>query len=117
MRYIFFLIALIQMTELSLTFLNGIANARQRDLKVIIEKMRQKLLIFETFFVFFLFSALILDRLSNDVHTEEIFEKLTGFRNLTHFDASFTQVTSKCANHLVKLPKLKVVNLAHSRYI
>ena len=114
MRYIFFLIALIQMTELSLTFLNGIANARQKDLKVIIEQMRQKLLNFETFF---LFSALILDRLSNDVHTEEIFEKLTGFRNLTHFDASFTQVTSKCANHLVKLPKLKVVNLAHSRYI
>ena len=37
------------MTELSLTFLNGIANARQRDLKVIIKK----LLIFELFKLFY----------------------------------------------------------------
>ena len=54
--------------------------------------------------------------MSTDDAMETIFCDLSGFRNLTQFDAPFTQLTSKCAKYLVNLPKLKFVNLAHSRF-
>ena len=61
-------------------------------------------------------SELNMDQCCTDDKVETIFCEISGFRNLTQFDAPFTQLTSKCAKYLVNLPKLKSVNLAHSRF-
>ncbi|CAG5077118.1 Oidioi.mRNA.OKI2018_I69.PAR.g8633.t1.cds [Oikopleura dioica] len=60
-------------------------------------------------------SKLVLPNMSTDACLDSVMLNLDGFRDVKEFQAPFSNLTSNSTSHLILLPNLQIVNLAHTK--